>query len=116
MNIKLPEKYTPDRWERGGQTETYLLPVDKGSVDSLKAISVRIRDKGINAVHPRKEMETPKTDNYDLMIKDGYITSNMVGNLSKLRFHGLIARVEAGNYCMTTKGARFLKAETTIPK
>jgi len=117
-NFKKQEKYVPEKCGRCGQTETYLLPVDRGTVDILKAIAVAIRNKGINAVHPREEMEIPKTDDYDLMVKEGKMTSNMVGNLSRPRFHGLIAKTgdQPGNYCLTTKGAEFLKHEITIPK
>jgi hypothetical protein len=54
---------------------------------------------------------------YNKMIREGYLTSNMVGNLSKARSQGLIARVEGkpGFYCLTHKGAEFLKG-ASIPK
>lgn len=54
---------------------------------------------------------------YDLMIKEGMLTSNQVGNLSRPRFHGLIAHVKdnPGNYCLTHKGAQFLKGQE-IPR
>jgi len=120
--IKLQEKYNPERCSCCGQTETYLLPIDKGTVDILRAISRAVMFKGINAIHPRKEMEVNESANvllfcYDTMILEGNLTSNMVGNLSRPRFHGLIARIkgEAGNYCLTTKGARFLNG-TPIPR
>lgn len=52
---------------------------------------------------------------YFTMVREGKLTSNQVGNLSRPRFHGLIAKVKgkemAGNYCLTSKGARFLKGE-----
>ena len=99
-----------------GQSLTYLLSIDRGSVDILKAISTAIGRKGINCIHPRKEMEISagKID-YASMVQEGHLTSNQVGNLSRPRFHGLIAKVKgdnmAGNYCLTTKGAKFLKGE-----
>ena len=37
-NFKKQEKYVPEKCGRCGQTETYLLPVDRGTVDILKAI------------------------------------------------------------------------------
>ena len=117
-SFKLQEKYIPEKCDGCGQTKTYLLPIDKGSIDTLKAISVAIYNKGINCVHPRKELEIgPTTKNYDLMIKNGGLTSGMVGNLSKLRFHGLIAKTgeQAGNYCLTTKASDFRKGKL-IPK
>ena len=113
----MTEKYIPKRCSKCNQTETYLLPIDKGSADTLKAISVAIRNKGLNVIHPRKEMEIgPKTENHDLMVKDGYLTSGMVGNLSRPRFHGLIAKTgnQSGNYCLTTKGAEFLKGKPIL--
>jgi hypothetical protein len=65
-----------------------------------------IKIKGINAVHPRKELEGE------------YLTSNQVGNLTRPRAHGLIAKIdgEPGNYCLTWKGLSFLKGQGPIPK
>ena len=122
-SFKKQEKYTSDKCECCGQTKTYLLPVDRGTVDILKSIARAILKKGINVIHPRKEMEidpnrfSPGAFDYDLMVKEGHLTSNMVGNLSRPRFHGLIAKVknEPGNYCLTSKGGDFLKGES-IPK
>ena len=101
-----------------GQTLTYLIAVDHGSVDTLKAIATAIRRKGINCIHPRKEMEVTSGQlDYASMVGEGLLTSNQTGNLSKLRFHGLIARIKnkPGNYCLTKKGSQFLKGEE-IPK
>lgn len=88
-----------------GQTTTYLIAIDRGTVDIVRQIAMFIGKKGINAVHPRKEME------------GSYLTSNQVGNLSRPRLHGLIAKVrgESGNYCLTKKGAEFLNGEI-VPK
>lgn len=93
--------YTPDVCSSCNQSKTYALAIDRGTVHIVKQIARFIAKKGINAVHPRKEME------------GSYLTSNEVGNLSRARFHGLIARVhgESGNYLLTTKGAKFLKGE-----
>ena len=118
--IKLQEKYIPKKCPCCEQTMTYLLPIDKGTIDILRAISKAIMFKGINAIHPRKEMECVVTflsHTYDEMIMRGNLTSNMVGNLSRPRFHGLIASIkgEAGNYCLTTKGAKFLNGKL-IPR
>lgn len=110
--------YTPQKCECCGQTATYVLAIDRGTVDIVKAISVAIRRKGINVIHPRKEMEcTGKKLSYQDMVQNGQLTSNQVGNLSRARFHGLIAAVRghAGSYCLTTKGAQFLKG-ASVPK
>lgn len=108
--------YEPERCEHCGQSLTYLLPIDRGCVDILRAIAVAIYRKNINVIHPRKEMEVKiatsrHSDNYRQMIMNGNLTSNQVGNLSRLRFHGLIASIDGnpGNYCLTKKGAWFLK-------
>lgn len=99
-------KYVPSTCTHCNQTTTYLLPIDKGTVQIIRAISKYIGRKGINVVHPRKEMEGIN------------LTSNEVGNLSRPRFHGLIARVkgEKGNYLLTKKGADFLNRKTKIDK
>jgi len=115
----MTEKFKSPICEHCTQTTQYALAVDRGTVDILKAISVRIKIKGVNEVHPRKEMEYGgrETINYKDMVTLGVITSNQVGNLSRARFHGLIARVKErpGTYCMTDKGERFLTGEA-IPK
>lgn len=97
--------YIPDICPACKQSCTYVIGLDRGSVDIVKAIARFIGQKGINAVHPRKEMEGT------------HLTSNQVGNLSRPRMHGLIAHLkgERGNYLLTKKGAMFLKGEP-IPR
>ena len=104
MEKQKPE-YKPEVCECCGQQKTYILALDKGTATVVKAISRHIGIKGINAVHPRKEMEG-KT-----------LSSNQVGNLTRARIHGLIARVrgERGNYLLTTKGSEFLHGKP-MPK
>ena len=111
-------EYIPEVCSHCGQSITYLSTIDQGAVDILRAMSVAIHRKQINVIHPRKEMETAYAlDNFREMIKAGKITSNMTGNLSKARFHGLIAKIkgEPGNYCITSKGFQFLRGRI-IPK
>lgn len=84
-----------------GQSLTYELDIDKGSVETLKTIARFIEQKGINAVHLTKELE-------------GHgLTSHQIGNISRLRFQGLVAKIvgEAGNYCITQKGFNFLDGQ-----
>lgn len=97
--------YVPEVCECCKQSTTYVLAIDRGTVEIVKAIARFIEKKGINAVHPRKEMEGRT------------LTSNQVGNLSRPRFHGLIASLEGetGNYVLTRKGSAFLRGEF-IPK
>ena len=103
--MKSEINYQPKICQHCNQTEEYLLPIDAGTANIVTQIARYIRTKGINVVHPRKEMEGQ------------YLSSNDVGNLSRARFHGLIAKVkgEKGNYLLTTKGAKFLRGEA-IPK
>ena len=112
------EKFNPKICQCCSQTEEYLMTIDAGTCDIVRAISAAIRRKGENCIHPRKEMEMSKNQlDYSHMIREGYLTSTMVGNLSKARSQGLIAQVEGkpGCYCLTHKGAEFLKG-ASIPK
>lgn len=87
------------------QRLTYELAIDRGTVDTLKTIASYIKKKGINAVHLAKELQGKGLTNYQ------------IGNVSRLRFHGLIAKIkgEAGNYCLTRKGIDFLNSRE-IPR
>lgn len=84
-----------------GQATTYELEIDRGTVKIVTEMARFINSKGINMVHPRKELEGT------------LLTSNEVGNLSRPRFHGLIAKVkgEPGNYAITRKGFAFLRGD-----
>jgi len=100
-------KFKPKICSCCGQSEEYLISLDKGSclmlLDLLRAISV----KEINEIHPTRELNWSGK-------KQWYIT-----NLSKLRFHGLIAYIDreekAGYYCLTRKAGQFLRGGS-IPK
>lgn len=95
----MSKEYKPEVCDHCGQSTTYLLPIDLGTAEIMKVIGRFVGKKGINAVHPRKEMEGT------------LLTSNQVGNLSRPRMHGLIAKIEGnpGNYCITRKGGAFLR-------
>ena len=112
------KKFKPEVCHSCGQSTEYLIPVDAGTIVILKAIAVRIGYKKNNIVHPRKEMGTSDKIPVQELIKRGLLTSNMVGNLSRPRMHGLIAKVKGcpGNYCLTRKGAKFLRHEISISK
>ncbi len=100
-----PIDYKPEICLHCEQKVTYLIQIDKGTCEIVKAIARHIGEKGLNAVHPRKELEGRG------------LTSNQVGNLTRPRIHGLIAHLEGhpGNYCLTRKGAAFLRGQA-IPK
>jgi len=109
--------FTPDVCPHCGQTTTYLLPVDRGTVEIVKAFIMAVKFKGKNEIHPRREMEKSENEikeeglTYSEMINNGQLSSNQVGNLSRPRFHGLIAQIKEkpGFYCLTRKGADFLR-------
>ncbi len=108
------EEYKPDVCPHCGQAETYIIGLDQGSVDILRALYFAVIRKGLNNVHLRNECETGRVGlDYETMIHEGMMTSNMVGNASRPRFHGLIAHVdgEPGHYCLTNKGMKFLRGE-----
>lgn len=105
-------KFKSPKCDRCGQTTQYLLGIDRGTVEILKAIAVKIKLKKINEVHPRNEMEVSPREHVDYrdMVTLGVMTSNQVGNLSRARYHGLIAHIEgkSGSYAITGKGEAFL--------
>lgn len=103
MNTKI--KFESEKCACCNQSVNYLVPIDYGTIRIVKQIAKFIGKKGINAVHPRKEMEW------------SMLSSNEVGNLSRPRIHGLIAKIKdkPGNYCLTSKGSKFLHGES-IPK
>lgn len=99
--------YTPEKCECCGQSKTYILAVDKGTTDIVKAFARFIGKKGINVAHVAKEL-----------LAAGYLTANQRSNVARPRAHGLIARVKGenmkGNYCLTSKGAAFLRGEKIL--
>ena len=98
-------KYVPEVCVCCGQDTTYQISLDKGCAIMLAKMAQFIKKKRLNIVHPRKEMEGI------------HLTSNQVGNLSHLRFHGLIARhpdSSAGNYSITRKGFEFLSDHPVV--
>ena len=110
--------FEPEICTNCGQAETYLLPIDWGTALIVKAVAAAVRRKGINLIHPTKEMEVPATEwNYDRAVSEGVLTSTMIGNFTRARVHGLIARDrrEPGNWLLTRKGAEFLRGGS-IPR
>jgi len=93
--------FKTDVCECCGQAKNYLLGLDKGSAKLVLAILDKIVQKGVNEVHPAREMDTTGKNKW-------YLT-----NLSRPRFHGLIAYVKGkkGYYCLTRKAGQFLRNE-----
>lgn len=106
--------YKPKVCSSCGQRETYLLPIDRGTTLIVKAFAAAVRRKGINLIHIEKEMEVPRKEwTYARAVSEGVLTSVQIGNRTRARVHGLIAMVhdEPGNWCLTSKGAKFLRGE-----
>ena len=103
MSKSKVEKYKPEVCPHCAQSTTYLLGLDKGSVEILLDILKFISAKGINELHPKKE-----TDWATNKEKTWFLT-----NLSRPRFHGLIAYMKnkKGYYCLTKKAGQFLRGK-----
>lgn len=101
------EKYQPTICECCGQTTTYRLGLDRGSVEIVIDILKGISAKNLNEIHPTKELGWSKEKD-----KQWFVT-----NLSRPRFHGLIAYVKnkPGYYCLTKKAGEFLRGKS-IPQ
>lgn len=93
----------------------YPLAIDWGTAVIVKAVARAVRLKGINVIHPTKEMEVPGSEwNYLRAVNEGKLTSTQIGNLKgRAKAHGLVAQYkdEPGNYVLTSKGAKFLRGE-----
>lgn len=116
--MKNKYNYEPEVCQCCGQAKTYILPIDWGTSVIVKAVARAISRKGINCIHPKKEMEvSAKNWTYERAITEGVLTSVHIGNFTRARVHGLIARYknEPGNWLLTRKGAAFLRGER-IPR
>lgn len=109
--------FIPTVCDHCGQTTDYHIKLDRGSALIVLAIYSAVRAKNENRVHLRNEMEVSKGTyggNYMGMVRDGYMTSVMIDNVLRPKYHGLVAQVEGGGqgeYLITPKGARFLRGE-----
>lgn len=95
------------------QTTAYASRLNRGTVDIVQAIANFIAKKGLNAVHPMKEMLATASDGNAIeRVRNGRLTPRQIGNLGHACIHGLIAALsEAGTFCLTSKGAAFLRGE-----
>jgi hypothetical protein len=90
----------------GARMKSYWHAITPGLVKMLVKIYSAIASKGENKIHPHKEMELTTTEHM---------------NMTKLRFHGLIAKckeegeVQRGFWLITHRGVEFLKGEIQIP-
>ena len=113
-----PLEWKPPTCEHCGQQTEYILPLDRGTADIVKAFAAAVRIKGTNTIHPKKEMEIPAREWTQFRsITEGVLTSNQIGNFTRARIHGLLARLEgeAGNWLLTKKGGAFLRGQA-VPR
>jgi len=74
----------------------------KGIIRSLLKCAKTIEKKGLNKIHPRKELK---------------LSISEYNNFQKLRYHGLIAKQdESGFWVITTKGYRFISGKIVTAK
>lgn len=91
----------------GASMKMYWHRMTPHLAKTLVKIYTAISSKGENKIHPHKEMELSTSEHM---------------NMTKLRFHGLIAKVkekgevERGYWLITRKGAEFLKGEVGVAK
>jgi hypothetical protein len=86
----------------GAALKKHWHSLTKGLVRALIKIKTAVIMKGENKVHPRF---------------DANFTANEWSNLSKLRFHALIAKSdERGYWLLTHRGSQFLLGKMEIPK
>lgn len=99
------EKYKEEVCPHCHQTASYLIGIDKGCAETLLQILQVISKKGINEIHPSREINWKDNQKWKLT------------NLSRNKFHGLIAPLKdkKGYYCLTKKAGKFLRGEA-IPR
>ncbi len=98
------EKYKEEVCPHCHQTASYLIGLDKGCAETLMQILKAVSAKGVNEIHPARELNWKDGEKWKLT------------NLSRNKFHGLIASVnKKGYYCLTKKAGKFLRGES-IPR
>lgn len=86
----------------GALMKQYWTLLAPGYVRALVKIKAAVIKKGQNLVHP---------------VHDCGLNQNERNNLTKLRFHGMIAKAtEKGLWLLTRRGSRFLLGEISVPK
>ena len=111
-DVKMPEPDTVvDHSEKcpycGASLKMFWHKLTPGLVLTLVKIHRAIAKKKENRIHTHKEMT---------------LTTSEHMNMTKLRFHGLIAKcrkdgkIERGYWLITRRGAQFLRGEIAVPK
>lgn len=97
----------------GAKLRKYCYPMAPILVDALRKFYAAVNAKGENSVHLKDDMDD--TDNE--------LTRSERSNWTKVRFHGLVAKVKQedgsqlrGHWLITKRGADFLKGKVSIPQ
>lgn len=96
----------------GAKMQSYWHRLTPGIVKALVKMRAGIAKSGVNHINPAKDL-----DGTDLEL-----TKNERGNLSKLRFHALIAKYsenhkrQQGEWLITRRGFAFLRGEESVPR
>lgn len=119
MTKKKRKAYQPTVCAHCGQSTDYDVSLDRGTALIVLALYNAVRRIGRNDVHLRDDMEVSIGTFAGMlaMVNAGYMTSTMVHNVPRARYHGLIAWVEKGTnrFLITPKGRDFLLGKS-VPR
>lgn len=115
-------KFEPKICDHCGQSEQYAMRLDRGTAMILRSFYNAVRRLNRNKVHVQNEMAMSMSDirqgfgGLKGAIDAGFMSNSMEHNLSRPRYHGLVAFVDkgSGEYLLTPKGAKFLRDEPVM--
>ena len=95
----------------GREMAAYEISITPGIMNALRKLIRSVREKGVNEVH---------------LVKDTRLTHNEINNITRLRFHGLVAKCyetdaagvkkrKSGYWLVTKRAADFIKGEVVLP-
>ena len=95
----------------GREMAAYEISLTPGIMNALRKLIRAVREKGINEIH---------------LVKDSNLTHNEINNITRLRFHGLVAKCyesseagekkrKSGYWLVTKRAAQFIKGDIQLP-
>ena len=94
----------------GREMAAYEISITPGIMNALRKLIRSVREKGVNEVH---------------LVKDTKLTHNEINNITRLRFHGLVAKCyegtgeekkrKSGYWLVTKRAADFIKGDIQLP-
>jgi len=94
----------------GREMGAYELTITPGIMNALRKMIHSVRLKGVNSIH---------------LVKDTDLTHNEINNITRLRFHGLVAKYydsvngtkkrRWGYWLVTKRAADFIKGQIELP-